>query len=95
MIDLVNTKEDEVELDFKLFPSATPNFVWGVVKKDNLAKVKEGRWDLVRLLPPDLHHLDPTLLIKGNLVYRHLLGRRRVRYSGAVTVSCPVSLIFF
>lgn len=49
LIDLVNTKEDEVELDFKLFPSATPNFVWGVVTKDYLAKVKQGRWDLVRL----------------------------------------------
>ncbi|KAH8118295.1 DUF1682-domain-containing protein [Phellopilus nigrolimitatus] len=46
MIELVYRTEDALELDFKLFPSATPGFVWGVVSKDCLQKVKEGRWDL-------------------------------------------------
>ena len=48
LIDLVNVSDDDLELDFKLSPNPNaPAFIWGVVSKDYLAKVKNGRWDLV------------------------------------------------
>ena len=50
LIELVYKTEDTVELDFKLSSSVNvPSFVWGVVSKDALKRVKEDRWDLVRV----------------------------------------------
>ncbi|TDL29497.1 DUF1682-domain-containing protein [Rickenella mellea] len=46
LIELNYNPTDEVELDFKLSSTNTPGFVWAVVAKDELSKVKDGRWDL-------------------------------------------------
>lgn len=49
-VDLHYRPVDEVQLDFKLSPTAlSDSFVWAVVAKDELISVKEGRWDLVSL----------------------------------------------
>ncbi|KLO06905.1 DUF1682-domain-containing protein [Schizopora paradoxa] len=45
--DFLYKNEDSVELDFTL--ASNPNsqhFVWGIVAKEYLSKVKENRWDL-------------------------------------------------
>ena len=66
VIDLTYNTEDEVELDFKLFPSSSvPGFVWGVVSKECLKTAKQNRWDLVSLIcengysHPHVYSLDP------------------------------------
>lgn len=47
-VDLTYSPRDEIQLDFKLFTSQNaPNFVWAVVNKDYLPKIKDSRWDLV------------------------------------------------
>lgn len=89
MIDLVNTQEDEIELDFKLFPSATPNFVWGIVRKDYLAKIKQGRWDLVSQLR--FMRVQASRSVSKIKSLRHSLGRLKARFSVAATASCQVS----
>ena len=46
-VELLTKNDDVVELDFKLFTShSSTGFVWGVVSKDYLSQVKDGRWDL-------------------------------------------------
>ncbi|KAJ7507835.1 hypothetical protein B0H11DRAFT_1968876 [Mycena galericulata] len=46
-VDLQYRPKDELELDFKLLPSALAHdFVWAVVSKDELLSVKNDRWDL-------------------------------------------------
>lgn len=50
MVELTHNPTDEVELDFKLSslgPGNSPGFVWAAVAKDELAKIKSSRWDLV------------------------------------------------
>ncbi len=48
LYDFLYRNEDCVELDITLAPNPNaPNFVWGVVAKEYLSKVKENRWDLV------------------------------------------------
>lgn len=48
-MDLQYRPQDDLQLDFKLFPSALPyDFVWGLVAKDELLTIKNDRWDLVR-----------------------------------------------
>ena len=54
MIELSYNPKDEVEIDLTLFDGAggdpqIPGFVWGVVAKEELSKIKETRWDLVCL----------------------------------------------
>lgn len=54
LVDLHYRPVDDVQLDFKLAPSAlADNFVWAVVAKDELLSVKNNRWDLVRGYPVD------------------------------------------
>lgn len=55
--DLTYTPRDEIQLDFTLQPSnPTPPFVWGIIKKDEMAEMRRNRWDLVRVthsnIPP-------------------------------------------
>ena len=46
-IDLTTKYEDVLELDFKLARNTdVTGFVWGVVAKDCVGKVKNDRWDL-------------------------------------------------
>lgn len=48
LYDFLYKNEDSVELDFTLASNPnSQNFVWGVVAKEYLSKVKENRWDLV------------------------------------------------
>ncbi|KAJ4478085.1 hypothetical protein J3R30DRAFT_3290672 [Lentinula aciculospora] len=62
IVDLQHNPKDDLQLDFKLFPSALPHdFVWAVVAKDELRNIKDGRWDLTftrasenSILPPNL-----------------------------------------
>lgn len=50
-IDLQYRPRDDLQLDFKLSPGTlNENFVFAIVAKDELLSVKDGRWDLVRLL---------------------------------------------
>lgn len=47
-VDLQYRPQDDLQLDFKLLPTALPHdFVWGLVTKDDLLTVKNERWDLV------------------------------------------------
>ncbi|KAF8592328.1 DUF1682-domain-containing protein [Ramaria rubella] len=62
LYDLTYTPRDEIQLDFTLPPSnPTPPFVWGIIKKDEMAQMRRTRWDLTftkgtefSLLPVDL-----------------------------------------
>jgi hypothetical protein len=46
--DLKYQPIDKLELDFKLSEgTSVPDFVWAVVKKDELTEIKKERWDLV------------------------------------------------
>ncbi|KAF7292461.1 hypothetical protein HMN09_01230200 [Mycena chlorophos] len=46
-IDLQYRPMDDLQLDFKLLEGVLPyDFVWGLVSKDDLLFVKDGRWDL-------------------------------------------------
>jgi PAT complex subunit CCDC47 len=48
MYDLTYTPRDEIQLDFTLQPSnPTVPFVWGIIKKDEMAEMRRTRWDLV------------------------------------------------
>ena len=50
-VDLQYRPRDELQLDFKLSSGAlSENFVFAIVAKDELISVKDGRWDLVRIL---------------------------------------------
>jgi hypothetical protein len=47
--DLRYQPRDELELDLKLAPdSGFPDFVFAVVSKEQLAVIRDNRWDLVR-----------------------------------------------
>lgn len=47
--DLRYRPRDELELDFKLAPdSGVPDFVFAIVSKEELATIRDSRWDLVR-----------------------------------------------
>ena len=53
LYDLTYTPRDEIQLDFTLLPgNPTPPFVWGIIKKDEMAQLRRARWDLVRVLVP-------------------------------------------
>ncbi|KAJ3785455.1 hypothetical protein GGU10DRAFT_354804 [Lentinula aff. detonsa] len=62
LVDLQYNPKNDLQLDFKLFPSVLPHdFVWAIVVKDELKSIKDGRWDLTftktsenSLLPPNL-----------------------------------------
>ncbi|KAJ3828599.1 hypothetical protein EV361DRAFT_155024 [Lentinula raphanica] len=62
LVDLQYNPKDDLQLDFKLFPSALPHdFVWAVVAKDELKTIRDSRWDLTftktsenTLLPPNM-----------------------------------------
>ena len=50
-VDLQYRPRDNVQLDFKLSPGAlNESFVFAIVTKGELISVKDGRWDLVRIL---------------------------------------------
>ena len=50
-VDLQYRPRDDLQLDFKLSPGAlSESFVFAIVAKDELLSVKDGRWDLVRIL---------------------------------------------
>lgn len=50
-VDLQYRPRDDLQLDFKLSSGAlNENFVFAIVAKDELLSVKDGRWDLVRIL---------------------------------------------
>ena len=50
MYDLTYTPRDEIQLDFTLQSSnPTSPFVWGILKKDEMAEMRRTRWDLVRI----------------------------------------------
>ena len=50
-VDLQYRPRDDLQLDFKLSSGAlNENFVFAIVAKDELTYVKDGRWDLVRVL---------------------------------------------
>jgi hypothetical protein len=49
IMDLQYRPTDVLELDFTLTPGfLTSDFVFAVVSKDELATIKDNRWDLVR-----------------------------------------------
>lgn len=49
LYDLTWTPRDDIQLDFTLFSTnPTPPFVWGIIKKDEMAQLRRARWDLVR-----------------------------------------------
>ncbi|KAF8529028.1 DUF1682-domain-containing protein [Hysterangium stoloniferum] len=62
LYDLTYTPKDEISLNFTLQPTgSTPPFVWGIIKKDEMAQMRRSRWDLTftkgsdsPLLPNDL-----------------------------------------
>ena len=50
-VDLQYRPRDDLQLDFKLSPGVlNESFVFAIVAKDELISVKDGRWDLVRIL---------------------------------------------
>lgn len=62
-VDLQYRPRDDLQLDFKLSPGAlNESFVFAIVAKDELISVKDGRWDLVRILISHLIKLTKTAL---------------------------------
>lgn len=48
LIDFTYTPRDEIQLDFTLHPNVpTLPFVWGIIKKEEMAEMRRNRWDLV------------------------------------------------
>ncbi|KAE9410524.1 DUF1682-domain-containing protein [Gymnopus androsaceus JB14] len=46
-VDLQYNPRNDLQLDFKLLPSALPHdFVWAIVAKDEMKSIKDNRWDL-------------------------------------------------
>ncbi|KDQ64524.1 hypothetical protein JAAARDRAFT_145351 [Jaapia argillacea MUCL 33604] len=60
-VDLKFTPKDEILLDFEL--SHGPDFVWGVVAKDELANIKDTRWDLTFTKTTDHAALPSSLVV--------------------------------
>jgi Protein of unknown function (DUF1682) len=62
-VDLQYRPRDDLQLDFKLSPEAlNESFVFAIVAKDELISVKDGRWDLVRILSPHVMKLTKSAL---------------------------------
>jgi Protein of unknown function (DUF1682) len=60
LIDLLYAPKDGVTLDFKLDSTvAVPDFVWGLVVKDEAKSIKNDRWDLVSMPPGDFLSSPP------------------------------------
>jgi len=64
LYDLTYSPKDKISLNFTLQPAGstpTPPFVWGIIKKDEMAEMRRSHWDLTftkgsesSLLPNDL-----------------------------------------
>lgn len=62
LIDLQYRPEDIVELEFKLADNVSlDNFVWAIVHKNQLQKIKDERWDLTFTRTTENPALPPTL----------------------------------
>lgn len=48
LVELDYKVYDAVELEFTFREGAAPETVWAVVAKDELKKIRDERWDLVR-----------------------------------------------
>jgi len=48
MYDIEDEPKDKIELDFKLSDDVSiPDFVFAIVRKDELKTIRNERWDLV------------------------------------------------
>ncbi|KAJ8086630.1 hypothetical protein PM082_005453 [Marasmius tenuissimus] len=64
LVDLDYRFRDDLELDFKLLPNALPHdFVWAVVAKEELRKIKDDRWDLTFTKTSENPSLPPNLSV--------------------------------
>ncbi|KAK1236578.1 hypothetical protein PQX77_000130 [Marasmius sp. AFHP31] len=64
LVDLDYRFRDDLELDFKLLPNALPHdFVWAVVAKEELRKIKDDRWDLTFTKTSENPGLPPNLSV--------------------------------
>ncbi|KAG5643964.1 hypothetical protein DXG03_009315 [Asterophora parasitica] len=64
LIDLHFRPTDDVTLDFVLAPTTlNQDFVWAVVKKDELLSIKDDRWDLTFTKTSESPALPPTLSV--------------------------------
>ncbi|PPQ98519.1 hypothetical protein CVT24_004010 [Panaeolus cyanescens] len=76
LVDLHYRPLDDIQLDFKLAPSAlSDNFVFAIVAKDELLSVKNNRWDLnftkateSNLLPPQFTVMSEYADITENIL---------------------------
>ena len=60
--DLSYSTGDKITHDFQLSNSNLPPFVWAIVAKDHLSKIKNGRWDLVSI--SELHFYEVIIIVK-------------------------------
>ena len=74
-IDLTTSYEDVLELDFKLARNTdATGFVWGVVAKDYVGKVKKDRWDLTLTKTSESPLLGGNFMVMtGQSDYLHLM----------------------
>ncbi|KAH9977969.1 hypothetical protein BGW80DRAFT_1435637 [Lactifluus volemus] len=64
LVDLLYSPKDNVTLDFKLHPTvAVPDFVWGLVVKDEAKSIKNDRWDLTFTKTSESAQLPPNIVI--------------------------------
>jgi len=62
LYDLTYVPKDEIKLDFTLqTTNPTPPFVWGLIKKDEMAEMRRTRFDLVRMNGISRQHASFTL----------------------------------
>ncbi|KAL0579687.1 hypothetical protein V5O48_002317 [Marasmius crinis-equi] len=63
-VDLDYRFRDDLELDFKLLANGLPHdFVWAVVAKNELKKIKDDRWDLTFTKTSENPNLPPYLSV--------------------------------
>ncbi|KIK68153.1 hypothetical protein GYMLUDRAFT_36991 [Collybiopsis luxurians FD-317 M1] len=62
LVDLQYNPRNVLQFDFKLLPSALPHdFVWAIVDKDELKKIRDDRWDLTFTKTSDHNALPSNL----------------------------------